>query len=83
MFTLGYSFHPWPGAKAIADGPSILGYVRDTAREHGIERKVRFRHRVLRVEWSTVQARWTVEVERLFATSCGSRRVTESGACQQ
>ena len=71
MFTLGYSFRPWPGAKAIADSPSILGYVRDTAREHGIERKVRFRHRVLRVEWSTVQARWTVEVER---TDTGERR---------
>ena len=39
MFTLGYSFQPWTGAKSIADGPSILKYVRETAREHGIDRK--------------------------------------------
>src|SRR5271166_5734692 len=31
MHTLGYRFRPWTQAEAIADGPSILGYVRDTA----------------------------------------------------
>jgi monooxygenase len=65
MYTLGYSFQPWSQATAIADGASILSYVRQTARDHGIDRKVRFHHRVVRAEWSTVDARWTVEVERL------------------
>jgi cation diffusion facilitator CzcD-associated flavoprotein CzcO len=64
MFTLGYSFRPWEEAKAIADGPSILNYVRDTAREGGIERHIRFQHRVVRAEWSSDEARWTVEAER-------------------
>src|SRR5687768_11885678 len=64
MFTLGYSFRPWSDARAIADGPSILGYVRDTAREHGVERKIRFKHRVVRAEWSAADARWTVEATR-------------------
>ena len=31
MFTLGYSFKPWTEPKAIADGPHILNYVRETA----------------------------------------------------
>ena len=64
MFTLGYSFQPWTQAKAIADGPAILQYVRDTAREHGIDRKIRYGHRVKRAAWSTQHARWTVEAER-------------------
>jgi monooxygenase len=64
MFTLGYSFRPWKEAKAIADGPSIRGYIRETAREHGVDEKIRFNHRVVRVEWSTPEARWTVEAER-------------------
>jgi monooxygenase len=64
MFTLGYSFRPWQEAKSIADGPSILNYVRDTAREAGIDRHIRFNHRVVRAEWSTAEARWTVEVQR-------------------
>src|SRR3954467_11848172 len=60
MFTLGYSFRPWEEAKAIADGPSILEYVRGTARDGGIDRNIRFNHRVVRAEWSTAEARWTV-----------------------
>ncbi|MGK3992951.1 flavin-containing monooxygenase [Sorangium sp. So ce1024] len=63
MFTLGYSFRPWKQAKAIADGPSIRDYVRDTAREFGIDRHIRFNHRVLSVSWSSEQSRWTVEVD--------------------
>jgi cation diffusion facilitator CzcD-associated flavoprotein CzcO len=64
MYTLGYAFRPWKDAKAIADGPSILNYVRETAREHRIDEKIRFHHRVVGAEWSTADARWTVEVER-------------------
>jgi cation diffusion facilitator CzcD-associated flavoprotein CzcO len=64
MYTLGYSFRPWEDAKSIADGPSILRYVRQTADDHGIDRKIRFGHRVVRAEWCSADARWTVEVRR-------------------
>jgi monooxygenase len=64
MFTLGYSFQPWTARKSIADGHSILDYLRETAREHGIDRKVRFDHRVKRASWLSQDVRWTVEVER-------------------
>ncbi len=64
MYTLGYNFRPWKNAKAIADGPSILQYVRDTAAEYGIDKKVRFHHRVMRAEWSSREARWIVEAQR-------------------
>jgi cation diffusion facilitator CzcD-associated flavoprotein CzcO len=63
MFTLGYRFRPWTEAKAIADGPSILDYVRATAAEAGIEKHIRFGHRVSGASWSSEQARWTVEAE--------------------
>ena len=63
MFTLGYVFKPWTDSKAIADGPSILRYVRETAAEHGIDRHIRFRHRVVRASWSSADARWTVEAD--------------------
>jgi monooxygenase len=76
MYTLGYSFKPWKEAKSIADGPSILEYVRQTARDHGVEERIRFNHRVVRAEFSTEDARWTVEAERSDARetvrlSCG------------
>lgn len=63
MFTLGYSFKPWVGAKAIADGPSILDYINDATREFGVGGSIRFRHRIKRASWSSESARWTVDVE--------------------
>ncbi len=64
MFTLGYSFRPWTDAKAIADGASIREYVVATARENGIDQHIRFHHRVVRAEWSSATARWTVTATR-------------------
>jgi cation diffusion facilitator CzcD-associated flavoprotein CzcO len=62
MYTLGYSFRPWSQPKAIADGPSILTYLRETAEASGIDRKIRYRHRVERARWSTSEGRWTLDV---------------------
>ncbi len=64
MYTLGYTFRPWRDAKAIAGGPAILKYIRETAAEYGIEPKIRFGHQVRRATWSSRDARWTVEAER-------------------
>jgi monooxygenase len=64
MQTLGYRFRPWTGAKALADGPSILRYVRDTAREAGIDEHIRYGYRVTRASWSSAETRWTVEATR-------------------
>jgi cation diffusion facilitator CzcD-associated flavoprotein CzcO len=63
MYTLGYSFRPWTNAKAIADGPSILEYVRQTAKDYGIDQRIRFNHCVKRAAWSSKDAKWTVEAE--------------------
>ena len=64
MHTLGYSFKPWTAEKSIADGPSILQYLRDTVREFGIDRHIRFGHQIASAEWSTEHAQWTVNGQR-------------------
>jgi cation diffusion facilitator CzcD-associated flavoprotein CzcO len=64
MHTLGYGFKPWKGAKSITDGASILDYIRETAAEHGIVQKIRFRHRVTAASWSSADNRWTVTAMR-------------------
>lgn len=76
MHTLGYPFRPWTAGKALADGPSILEYVEDTARELGVDRHVRLHHRVTKAAWSSEDARWTVTAERTdtgesVALTCG------------
>ena len=63
MHTLGYNFKPWSEAKAIADGPSILKYVNETADENDIRKHIHFKHRVKSASWSTKNATWSVQVE--------------------
>ena len=63
MFTLGYSFRPWVEGKAIADGHSILKYINDTAKDHGVDKNIRFHHLVKRASWSSKQALWDIEAE--------------------
>jgi len=75
MYTLGYRFRPWTNAKAIADGPSILKYIREVASDHGIDARIRYQHRVVAASWSTADARWTVEVE------CGCQRERRTLSC--
>src|SRR5512141_2600448 len=64
MFTLGYRFRPWTDEKSIADGPAILDYVRSTAQDTRADRRVRYGYQVLRVEWSSDDATWTVHALR-------------------
>jgi cation diffusion facilitator CzcD-associated flavoprotein CzcO len=64
MFTLGYSDNPWRSTRAIVDGPSIKRYVREHAREHGVDRHIRYGHKVVRASFSRAASRWTLEVER-------------------
>ena len=64
LHTFCYAFKPWVEDRAIADGDSILRYVRETAGEHGVEEQIRFGHRVREAAWSTAEERWTVEAER-------------------
>jgi monooxygenase len=64
MFTLGYAFKPWTDQKSIADGPAILNYVHETAREFGVDKHIRYNHKAVRASWSTPEAKWTIEAER-------------------
>lgn len=64
MYTMGYDSKPWLDPKAIADGPSILSYVREAAAERGLDRRIRFGHRMTAASWSSEAGRWTVTVAR-------------------
>jgi cation diffusion facilitator CzcD-associated flavoprotein CzcO len=64
MHTLGYSFKPWESKKAIADGPSILKYVRETAAENNVEQHIRYGHRLISASWCSKQSLWTLEIRQ-------------------
>lgn len=62
MYTLGFPFHPWKNPKAIADGPSILQYIKDTAAKFGIDKKIQYNHKVVDAAWSDDEKMWTLTV---------------------
>jgi monooxygenase len=64
MFTLCFPFRPWTGSRMIVDGATIREYVEATAREYGIDRRIRFNRRVVRAAWSSTDGRWTVDIQR-------------------
>ena len=64
MFTLGFRFKPWTSEKAIADGPSIMSYLEETVAEYGIDKHIRYGHKVVSADWSDADNNWTVRVDR-------------------
>jgi cation diffusion facilitator CzcD-associated flavoprotein CzcO len=72
MHTLGYNFKPWKESKAIADGPAILKYIKETAAEHSVDEHIRYGRRVTGASWSTEDAAWTLDI-----------RCAESGQVEQ
>ncbi len=64
MYTLGYSFRPWDGEKAIVDGDSILQYIKETAAESRIDAHIHFNHRITAADWSTRDSLWHITAER-------------------
>jgi monooxygenase len=77
MYTLGYRFRPWRDAKAIADAPSILNYIRETAVEFGVDKEIRYGHRVRHASWSSTDALWTIEANTGKAETEPERSVAQ------
>ncbi len=63
MHTLGYSFEPWTDPKSIADGPSILKYVSNTASKYGIDEHIRYNSQVSEARWTSTDSRWTLTID--------------------
>ncbi|MCI4669595.1 MAG: NAD(P)/FAD-dependent oxidoreductase [Bacteroidia bacterium] len=62
MYTLGFSFYPWRDPKAIADGPAILSYIKETAAHFGIDDHIKYKHKVVHASWSSPKKCWTLDV---------------------
>ncbi|KAF2097753.1 monooxygenase flavin-binding family protein-like protein [Rhizodiscina lignyota] len=63
LYTFGFPWRPWPEQQSIADGPSIIKYLNDTASMFGIDKKIRLRHKLLAANWSSKAQQWTLTVE--------------------
>ncbi len=76
MYTLGYQFKPWREAKSIADGHSILSYIKETAAEFGIDEHIRYGTRVVGADFSTAEARWTLTLDVTDESGTSQQQIT-------
>jgi cation diffusion facilitator CzcD-associated flavoprotein CzcO len=67
MFTFSYPFRPWDKDRSIGAGADILQYLRDTATEFGIDRRIRFGHRIVAADWSSEDGYWRIRARRTDA----------------
>ena len=63
MGLFGFSWRPWPQDSNMAAGPDIKTYLEECAAAEGIDKKIRFGHRVVASDWSSTEQRWTLRVE--------------------
>jgi cation diffusion facilitator CzcD-associated flavoprotein CzcO len=63
MHTLGYRFKPWIHDKSIADGPSILEYIKETIDENDLMNNIHLKNKVSSANWNTKKSIWELEVK--------------------
>ena len=62
LYTFGFPWRPWDQPQSIAEATKILPYMRESAAEYGIDRKIKFNHMVDTAKWSSEEQKWTFGV---------------------
>ncbi|KAF2668530.1 FAD/NAD(P)-binding domain-containing protein [Microthyrium microscopicum] len=62
LYTFGFAWRPWKG-KAIAEGHLIREYLQESIKETGIDKNIKFNHKVVSADWSSEDLRWTLDVQ--------------------
>jgi cation diffusion facilitator CzcD-associated flavoprotein CzcO len=63
LHTFGYRFKPWTSAP-IATAAEIRAYMGEVVAENGLEKHIRYRHRISSASWSSATNLWTIEAIR-------------------
>ncbi|KAL2692487.1 hypothetical protein Neosp_002897 [[Neocosmospora] mangrovei] len=63
LHSFGFGWFPWVEKRAIADGASIVRYLRDAAEKEGIDRHMQFKRRVVSANWDSADQSWSLVVE--------------------
>lgn len=64
LWTFGFEFEPWPHENPIAEADLILSYMKMVVSKHGIDKHIRFQHKVLSADWSSNEQCWTMVVDQ-------------------
>src|SRR5215217_9572141 len=63
LHTFGYRFKPWTTAP-IATAAEILSYMGEVIAENGLEKHIRYKHKISSANWSSATNLWTIQAVR-------------------
>src|ERR1700759_3907339 len=63
LYTFGFPWRPWREGKAIAEATLILKYMDEAVEATGIDKNIRFHHKVIAADWSSEEQCWTLDVQ--------------------
>ncbi|KAJ5526035.1 flavoprotein [Penicillium frequentans] len=62
LYTFSFAWRPWTGKDCIVHGSIIRQYLEDSAAQEGIDKKIRFRHKVNKLSWSSSPSMWDCDI---------------------
>jgi cation diffusion facilitator CzcD-associated flavoprotein CzcO len=62
IFTFGFPWSPWQHDEALAKGELIKDYMMESARKEGIDRHIRYQHKVEEANWNSQESKWELKV---------------------
>lgn len=63
LYTFGYRFKPWTSAP-IASAAEIRKYMGEVISENGLDRHIRYQHKITAASWSSTDNLWTIDATR-------------------
>lgn len=60
IFTFSFEWNPWARKGTLASGTEIKNYLTQSVQKHGIDAKIRYRHKVVSLNWNSQSREWDV-----------------------
>ncbi|KAI0431746.1 FAD/NAD(P)-binding domain-containing protein [Xylaria sp. FL1042] len=62
IFTFGLPWSPWKGIGTMGGGPQIKEYLIESAQSAGIDKHIRYHHKVETADWDSALQKWVFHV---------------------
>lgn len=63
LYTFGFKWRPWTAGHAIAEAPAIMKYLNESVKAEGIDKNIKFYHKVLEMNWDSQELKWNLQVQ--------------------
>jgi cation diffusion facilitator CzcD-associated flavoprotein CzcO len=63
LHTFGFAWRPWSFPNPIAEGGLIVKYLKECATAEGVDKNIRYKHKLKSASWQSRESAWTLSAE--------------------